>query len=74
MTPLIMSCKSGHKEVSMYLAKRNETTLNHMDKDGQSALSYACKHGHSELALILLEKGAYVNIPNKVNVFFKRNL
>ena len=32
MTPLIMSCKNGHSDVAMYLAKLNDTTLNQLDK------------------------------------------
>jgi hypothetical protein len=35
-------------------------------------LSYACKNGQTELALRLLEKGAYVNIPNKVKILIKK--
>jgi hypothetical protein len=32
MTPLIVSCKNSHIDVAMYLTKKNETSLNHMDK------------------------------------------
>lgn len=65
MTPLIISCKFGHLDVALYLTRITEANINHLDKDGHSALSLAAKNGYTEIVLKLLEKGAYVNIPNK---------
>lgn len=75
MTPLLMSCKSGHLDVALYLTKITEASINHLDKNGLSALSLAAKNGYTDIVLKLLEKGAYVNIPNKkVKYFFENNL
>lgn len=65
MTPLIISCKFGHLSVALNLTKVTETSINHLDKDGHSALSLAAKNGYTDIVLRLLDKGAYVNIPNK---------
>ena len=65
MTPLLIACKFGYLDVALYLVSKTELSLNHLDKDGLSALSLATKMGYTDIVLKLLEKGAYVNIPNK---------
>jgi hypothetical protein len=37
-------------------------------QDGNCALIIAAKYGYSDIVVALLEKGAYVNTPNKVNL------
>lgn len=66
MSPLIISCKNGHVSTALYLANLENINVNHIDKDGQSALSIAAKMGFKSIVLSLLEKGAYVNTMNKV--------
>ena len=66
MNPLIICCKNGHINVGLYLAKLSNINVNHVDKDGQSALAIAAKMGQKEIVLSLLEKSAYVNTSNKV--------
>ena len=43
-------------------------------KDGHSALSISAKNGYTDIVLSLLERGAYVNVPNKVIYIEKRDL
>ncbi|CAF0825639.1 unnamed protein product [Brachionus calyciflorus] len=65
MNPLIISCKNGHVNVALYLAKLTNINVNHVDKDGASALGISAKAGYRDVVLSLLEKGAYVNTVNK---------
>jgi ankyrin repeat protein len=37
-------------------------------KDGSCALFMAAKYGYSDIVVTLLEKGAYVNVANKVTL------
>jgi ankyrin repeat protein len=64
ITPLIASIKFGHSEIAMYLASLSNVNLNHIDKDGNTALQISCKNGYENVVLSLLEKGAYINTPN----------
>lgn len=35
-------------------------------QDGHTALTHACKNGHLEIVQMLLQSGAYVNLPDRV--------
>ena len=65
MTPLLVSCKDGRVDVALYLSKLTMVNINHVDKDGNSALSVATRNGHIDIVLSLLERGAYLNTRNK---------
>lgn len=67
-TPLIMSIKNGFADVALHLSQLPNSNPNHADKDGNTALSIASKQGYKEIVLNLLEKGAYLNTQNKVNL------
>lgn len=66
MNALIISCKNGHINTALYLASLENINVNHVDKDGQTALSVAAKLGFKSVVLSLLDKGVYVNTLNKV--------
>ena len=70
MTPLIASCKFAHIEVALFLIELPQVNLNHIDKDGNTALQISAKSGHPAIVLSLLEKGAYINTPNLKACFF----
>jgi ankyrin repeat-rich membrane spanning protein len=65
MTPLIIASKNGHKETALYLSTVTTANLNHVDKDGNNALTISVKQGQTDVVLSLLSRGAYVNTPNK---------
>ena len=64
ITPLIASIKFGHSHIALFLADLPNINLNHIDKDGNTALQISCKNGQENVVLHLLEKGAYINMPN----------
>ncbi len=58
---LHLACKNGHYQTV-------ETLLNHgydvyeTDDDGITPLIWACRYGHTDIAILLLSRGAQVNM------------
>ena len=55
-----------YKIKNIFLLNLNKKNVFNL-QDGHSVLSIAAKSGFTNVVLSLLERGAYINTPNKVN-------
>lgn len=62
-----MASKGGYTDVVSLLLDCNPN-VNAVDKDGYTALTWAAKEGHADIAYSVLNKEAYVNLPDRVSV------
>ena len=74
-TPLVLSCRNGHKEVVEYLVERcradveqaGSVTFDGETIEGAPPLWCAAAAGHTEIVRLLVERGANVNSTTKTN-------
>ena len=74
-TPLVLSCRNGHKEVVEYLVERcradveqaGRVTFDGETIEGAPPLWCAAAAGHTEIVRLLVERGANVNSTTKTN-------
>ncbi|KAL7672906.1 hypothetical protein ACOME3_007782 [Neoechinorhynchus agilis] len=66
-TALIAACKNKHEECAIKLIEACgfPTTLNRLDKDGNSALFYAARNGLRLVVEMLVDRNVYINRFNK---------
>ncbi len=61
--PLHLACKIGHYQTVETLLKHGRYDLNGTDDDGFfTPLMWACEYGHTDIAILLLSRGAQVNM------------
>ncbi|WP_295154680.1 ankyrin repeat domain-containing protein [uncultured Brachyspira sp.] len=65
VTPLISFSGRGISTDAINILLENGADVNMIDKDGETALSYAIENGNFETALILLNNNANPNLANK---------
>lgn len=65
VTPLIAFSGREISPEAINILLENGADVNMVDKDGETALSYAVEYGNFEIALILLENNANPNLSNK---------
>ena len=65
ITPLIAFSGRETSPEAINILLENGANVNAVDKDGETALSYAVEYGNFEIALILLENNANPNLSNK---------
>ena len=74
-TPLVLSCRNGHKEVVEYLVERcradveqaGSVTFDGETIEGAPPLWCAAAAGHTQIVKLLVERGANVNSTTKTN-------
>lgn len=74
-TPLVLSCRNGHKDVVEYLLERcnadveqpGSVTFDGETIEGAPPLWCAAAAGHTQIVKLLVEKGASVNSVTKTN-------
>jgi len=74
-TPLVLSCRNGHKEVVEYLVERcradveqaGSVTFDGETIEGAPPLWCAAAAGHTDIVKLLVERGANVNSTTKTN-------
>ena len=74
-TPLVLSCRNGHREVVEYLVERcradveqaGSVTFDGETIEGAPPLWCAAAAGHLEIVKLLTDKGANVNSTTKTN-------
>ena len=74
-TPLVLSCRNGHREVVEYLVERcradveqaGSVTFDGETIEGAPPLWCAAAAGHTQIVKLLVERGANVNSTTKTN-------
>ena len=64
-----MAAKGGYSEVITALLECNPN-VNAVDKDGYTALTWAAKEGYGDIAYSVVQREAYVNLPDRVCTIF----
>ncbi len=61
-----MAAKGGYSDV-VHLLLDCSPNVNATDKDGYTALTWAAKEGFPDIAYSIIQKEAYVNLPDRVS-------
>ncbi|RXM35690.1 Cortactin-binding protein 2 [Acipenser ruthenus] len=64
-TLLHQAATQGNVTLLSMLLNEDQLDISHLDEDGNSALYSAAKYGHTDCVMLLLTKGALVDVPVK---------
>lgn len=65
-TPMHLAAEYGHAHIIELLADKFKASIFERTKDGSTLLHIASLNGHADCAMMLIKKGVYLHMPNKV--------
>jgi ankyrin repeat protein len=66
---LSIACFKGHYDIVNYLAEIKEVSIDLKKEKNSTALIYACLGGHLDIIMLLVEKGADIEIKGKACIY-----